>query len=70
MDLPNGDKMLVNAMDRLGATEDEVVGMMLALKTKEQKKEMLHWIYHNQKATTQEMIRASSRISGLTAGMK
>ena len=65
-ELTKCEKLLIRAMMKLGATEDEIVGMMLLLKTKEQQMEMLHWLFLNRTATPQEMIRACLDIQAKT----
>ena len=62
----DGKQLMIEAMMKLGATEDEIVGMMLLLKTKEQRKEMILWLYRNRTATPQEMIRACLDIQAKT----
>ena len=65
MPLGNGDKLLIKAMANYGATEDEMVGMMTVLETKDQKKEMLLWLYNNPKPTRQQMVQRALIISGI-----
>ena len=62
-ELTKCEKLLIRAMMKLGATEDEIVGMMLLLKTKEEQMEMLHWLFLNRTATPQEMKQTSLDIS-------
>ena len=47
MSLTNGEELMVDLMARTGLTEDETFGVMLTLKTKEERTEFLLWMYRN-----------------------
>lgn len=47
MPLTNGEELMVDLMARIGLTEDETIGVMLTLKTKEERAEFLLWMYRN-----------------------
>ncbi len=58
MALTNGEEMLIDLLKKAGLTQDETVGTMLALRTKEEREELLLWMYRNRTSlSSQELLR-------------
>ena len=63
MALTNGEEMMVGLMKKAGLTDDETVGIMLMLRSKEERKELLLWMYQHKKSmTSQKLLRKAMDI--------
>ena len=54
MALTNSEAMMVDLLKKAGLTQDETVGTMLMLRTKEEREELLLWMYRNRKSMTSQ----------------
>ncbi len=54
MALTNGEAMMVDLLKKAGLTQDETVGTMLMLRTKEEREELLLWMHRNRKSMTSQ----------------
>ena len=65
MSLTNGEKLMVDLMAKIGLTEDETIGVMLTLKTKEERLEFLLWMNRNaDTASPQDTLIKAIEIKG------
>ena len=56
MALTNGEAMMVDLLKKAGLTQDETVGTMLLLQTKEEREELLLWMFRNRKSMTSQKL--------------
>ena len=56
MELSPAQKHLIHGLKLFGLTEDETVGIVLAMKTPKQQDELMMWMVDNLKATPSEII--------------
>ncbi len=59
MALTRAEEILTDMLMKIGADEDEIIGIMLLLRTQEEQEELALWLYRNPRSTPQETIRAS-----------
>ena len=62
MSVPNGERLMMKKMVQLGASDDEIISVLLLLTTKEQRLEMLLWLKNNSEATVSDMLKKASTI--------
>ena len=56
MELTEDQKLLIHGLKLFGVETDEMLGIMLALKTLEQQNELMLWMSDHQKATPSEIV--------------
>lgn len=56
MELTGSQKLLINGLDLFGVEMDEMLGIMLALKSEAQQWELMKWMADNQTATPSDIV--------------
>ena len=62
MSVPNGERLMMKKMVQLGASDDEIISVLLLLTTKEQRLKMLLWLKNNSGVTVSDILQTASTI--------
>ncbi len=62
MELTESQKLLLRGLKTFGVELDEMVGIMLFLKTEEQQWELMRWMADNQTATSSDIVGKTMEI--------
>ena len=62
MSVPNGERLMMKKMVQLGASDDEIISVLLLLTTKEQRLKMLLWLKNNSGVTVSDILKTASTI--------
>ena len=65
--LTKGEEILVRCLKAIGMSEDDTVGVILALETPEQQDMLADFLWNNRDATNQDVLKETIRILKTTA---
>ena len=65
--LTKGEEILVRCLKAIGMSEDDTVGVILALETPEQQDMLADFLWNNRDATDQDVLKETIRILKATA---
>ena len=62
MSIPNGERLMMRLMVNIEASDDEILAVLLLLRTTNERLEMLLWLKRNRNATPSDMLKEATRI--------